>query len=163
MKITDHFRHVRNIPYSIPINSDDEDRCCNGKTRQLKTLIENEGFEVRYRVCSFRWSSLNIPEHILDLQKDDIASHVYLEVLINRNWIKVDPTWDSGLMGIFQISEWDGKSDTALAVDPIEIYSVEKSAEIMSSCQPEDIAQHRADSDTGFETALNTWLEKNRG
>ncbi len=162
MKLINQFNKVRDITYHIPVGKDDEDCCCNGKTRKLKTMVEDEGLETRYRVCSFRWSDLNIPEDILSLQKDDIATHVYLEVLIDGSWVKVDPTWDSALRNVFQISEWDGKTDTLLAVDPIEVYSVEKSYEIMNSCQPEDIAQNRSDVDVVFETAFNTWLEKKR-
>ncbi|OFY50869.1 MAG: hypothetical protein A2W85_10265 [Bacteroidetes bacterium GWF2_41_31] len=163
MKIIDHFNKIRDIPYAIPLSSSDEDCCCNGKVRKLKELLEQEGYRVRYRVCTFCWSDLSIPEEILNLQKDDIATHVYLEVDIDGTWIKVDPTWDAGLGNILPVADWDGKTDTLLAVASIEVYSVEKSAEIMSDCQSEDVAQNRSDIDVGFEIAFNAWLEKNRG
>ena len=125
MNSVEYFNQVRDIPYSIPIHQNNQDNCCNGKVRKLKNLVEREGYKTRYRVCTFRWSDLNIPKEILELQKEDLATHVYLEVLVGENWIKVDPTWDSGLKNIFSIAEWDGKTDTLLAVSPIEIYSVE--------------------------------------
>ncbi len=156
------FGKVRDIPYRIPINSDEEDFCCNGKARKLRGLLEQEGIQVRYRVCSFRWNDLDIPKEILNLTDVNDSTHVYLEVLIGNNWVKVDPTWDTGLKDILPISEWDGETDTILAVSPVETYSVEKSEEIMSRCEPEQIASDRNDKNHGFEEALNSWLEQNR-
>ena len=105
---------------------------------------------------------MNIPKEILELQKEDLATHVYLEVLVGENWIKVDPTWDSGLKNIFSIAEWDGKTDTLLAVSPIEIYSVEESDKIMNDCAPENIANIKTNDKNDFDDALNKWLDNNR-
>lgn len=156
------FDKVRDIPYRIPINSNEEDFCCNGKARRLRKLLEQEGLQARYVVCSFRWSDLDIPKKILNLTDDDFSTHVYLEVLIANRWIKIDPTWDAGLKDILPISEWDGETDTTLAVSPIETYSIEKSEEIMSHCEPEQVAVDRNDKNHDFEEALNSWLEQNR-
>lgn len=124
--------------------------------------MEQDGLVVRYRVCSFRWSDLGVPKNILEMQKDDLATHVYLEVKIDGVWIKVDPTWDSRLKNIFPIAKWDGKTSTILAVDPIDVYSVDESEEIMGRCTPKTSDNNRRYQANDFDVAFNKWLEENR-
>ena len=58
MDIVSLFNSVRDIPYRIPLDPEEEDRCCSGKHEKLFNLLKKEGFKVRYRVCVFLWSSL---------------------------------------------------------------------------------------------------------
>ena len=97
MDIIKTFEAVRDIPYRIPLTLDEEDNCCSGKHKLLKSMLVEQGYEVRYRVCSFLWSSVDLPEKIKAISHDDNCTHVWLEVLINNNWITVDATWDEGL------------------------------------------------------------------
>jgi len=52
------FEQIRDIPYRIPMSLDEVDYCCSGKALLLKNKLESLGFQVRYRVCRFRWSEM---------------------------------------------------------------------------------------------------------
>ena len=161
MKKIDHFNQIRDIPYRIPVDSNEEDCCCNGKAKRLKEFFEQEGLEVRYRVCTFRWSDLGLPEEVKKLIVEDLSTHVYLEVLINEKWIIVDPTWDKGLDQILPVNDWDGVGDTKIAVPVLETYDLEQSEKIMT-CQAPDPGTADTNKNTAFEIAFNDWLEKGR-
>jgi len=161
MNPIDSFKTIRDLPYKIPLSSSEEDVCCNGKHRKLKDLLTKQGFEVRYRVGSFLWSSIDLPNEISNFPHDDLSSHVWLEVLIDSEWITIDATWDAGLKNIFHINEWDGKSNTEIAVKILEIFSPEKSAEIMNNENTPE-ASNDQKTEKEFCQAFNAWLEKNR-
>lgn len=161
MAIISAFKKVRDIPYRIPFALGENDDCCSGKHRLLKDLFNKQGLEVRYRVCSFLWSSLNLPEKVAKIPHEDHSTHLYLEALINKKWVIVDATWDIGLKKIFKVNKWDGKSDTKLAVKPIDIFSPQKSADIMNSENYEEMKQDRKVNGK-FYKALNKWLEEIR-
>jgi hypothetical protein len=163
MTIIEAFKTVRDMPYRIPLTSKEEDVCCNGKHKLLKDLLEKQGLEVRYRVCTFLWSSIALPEKVSSLQHDDNSTHVWLEVFINEEWIIVDATWDIGLKNIFHVNEWDGKSNTKPAVKPIEIFSPQKSVDIMNTKYDGDTLNDlKIDIDGEFNKAFNDWLEEQR-
>jgi hypothetical protein len=155
------FKTVRDMPYRIPLALDEEDSCCNGKHRILKNLLIEQGFKVRYRICTFRWSSINLPEKVSNVPHDDNCAHLYLEVMINGRWVIVDATWDGGLKDIFHINEWDGKQNTEIAVKSISIFSPKESAEIMKNDDEEEILSD-LQINVEFYRAFNRWLEENR-
>ena len=130
------FNQVRDIPYRIPLYLDEPEGehggSCLYKVEVLKKLLEAEGLECRYRIGTFLWSQLNLPEEVMQAEHNDRGEHVWLEGFINNNWIILDPSWDIGLVKIFSINSWDGISDTNLAVKPIEILDVNTSADIMN-------------------------------
>ena len=161
MDIIKAFQTVRDMPYRIPLALGEKDFCCSGKHKILKDLLIRQGFEVRYRVCSFLWSSIDLPSEVSDVPHDDLSSHVWLEVLIDGEWIVVDATWDSGLKNILHVNEWDGKSNTQPAVKPIEIFSPQKSADIMNNENDEDILNDLKINGE-FYKAFNDWLEEQR-
>lgn len=132
-KIIREFEIIRDIPYSIPLSLTEKDECCSGKHKMLKSILEKEGFIARYRICSFLWSSMTLPEKVVSIPHMNESSHLYLEVLMDDNWITVDATWDSSIYKNFVISTWDGKSSTNIAVEAIEIFSPEKSADLMEN------------------------------
>ena len=161
MNTIEAFKTVRDRPYRIPIALGEKDDCCNGKHKLLKELFEKQGLEVRYRICTFLWSSIDMPEKVSSIQHNNKSTHVWLEVLIQDEWIIVDATWDSGLKNIFNVNEWDGKSNTQLAVRPIEIFSPLKSADIMNNEDEEDILNDLKMNGEFYE-AFNNWLEEQR-
>lgn len=161
MSLPDSFQSIRDIPYKIPLTPNEEDTCCNGKHKKLKDLFAKQGFEARYRVGSFFWSSINLPREVSSVPHDDLSSHVWLEVLIDGEWVTVDAAWDIGLKNIFHVNEWDGKSDTEIAVKVLEIFSPEKSAEIMDGENNDDLLSDLK-INGGFYKVFNEWLDKNR-
>jgi hypothetical protein len=110
MNIIEEFKTVRDMPYRIPLALGEKDICCGGKHKILKDLFIEQGLDVRYRVCSFLWSSIDLPEKVSRVPHNDNSTHVWLEVFINNEWIITDATWDSDLKKIFHVNEWDGKS-----------------------------------------------------
>jgi len=161
MDIIKVFKTVRDMPYRIPLALGERDVCCGGKHKILQDLLSKEGFEVRYRVCSFLWSSMDLPDKISNISHDDMCTHVWLEVNIDNEWVVVDATWDIGLKNIFHINEWDGKSNTKIAVRPLEIFSLQKSAEIMGSENDEYILNDLK-TNGEFYKALNDWFAEQR-
>ncbi|MEX0877562.1 MAG: hypothetical protein WDZ40_01705 [Candidatus Spechtbacterales bacterium] len=161
MNTIEAFKTVRDVPYRVPLALRENDVCCSGKCKLLKDLFEKQGLEVRYRVCTFLWSSINLPKEVSSVPHDDNSTHVWLEVLINDEWIIVDATWDSSLINIFHVNEWDGKSNTQPAVEPIETFSPQKSADIMNSENDEDILNDLKINGK-FYKAFNGWLAENR-
>jgi hypothetical protein len=161
MTIIEAFKTVRDVPYRIPVSLGEKDVCCSGKHKILKDLFIEQGFEVRYRVCSFLWSSIDLPSEVSNIPHDDLSSHVWLDVLVDGKWVIVDATWDIGIRNIFQVNEWDGKSNTEPAVKPIEVFSPQKSADIMNNESNEDILNDLKVNGE-FYKAFNVWLEEQR-
>jgi len=161
MNIANLFSQIRDVPYRIPLSRNDADDCYNGKAIRLKKLLEENGYEARYVVCEFRWSDLDLPKEILDIPHQDLSTHVYLELKIDEKWVILDPSWDSGLRNILPVNDWDGRSDTTIAVKPTETYSLEKSAEIMIDEGNEELEEELKASGEFFK-AFNEYLEKNR-
>lgn len=156
------FQQIRDVHYRIPLSESEPNNCCSGKALRLKEELEKAGYSARYRVCDFKWSDLSLPEEILLVPHNDLTQHVYLEVQKEGEWLDVDPTWDSGLHKILPISEWDGKSSTAIAVKPIKLYSHKKSMEIMEQPDPEE-EKEVLKKNVDFYEAFNDWLERERG
>jgi hypothetical protein len=161
LKLMQIFSHIRDIPYSIPLIFGEEDNSCVGKNLLLFKQLSTLGYTVRWRVCEFLWNSLSLPDKVKQLPHDDSSSHAYLEVLINDTWQIVDATWDSGLASILPVTAWDGSRSTKLAVQPTNIFSSEKSAEIINNLsQGEFEKDMKANGE--FYRAFNEWLKKIR-
>lgn len=155
------FETVRDMPYRIPLNLKEADFCCSGKHKILKDLFIEQGLEIRYRVCSFSWSSINLPEKVRNISHGDYSTYVYLEVLIDGKWIVVDATWDKEIEDVLHVNEWDGKTDTKIAVNPLEIFSLDKSEGIMNGESDEKILNDLKINGKFYE-AFNNWLEEVR-
>lgn len=158
------FNFVRDIPYCIAIDSE-QDYCCTTKTVMLQKLLVSLGLESRLIRCTFDWKESNLASEIIKLFQDEEESHQYLEVKIPETdkWVKVDPTWDIHLAKLFSIAKWDGLHDTVLAVKPIKTFSAEESLKLTQEEEngsPEVIEFFKRNKN--FYTALNKWLEKNR-
>jgi len=155
------FNSIRDIPYRIPLSLNEPDQCCTGKCQLLKQKLTQAGYQVRYRVCTFSWNSLDLPPSILNIPNRDLATHVYLEILLKHIWVTLDPSWDAGLKDIFPINEWDGFSNTELAVPLTQIFYPAKSAEIMRRYNDQAILKDLK-INRQFYQAFNEYLEKER-
>lgn len=157
MNIIDLFNSIRDIPYRIPLKWGEQDDCCSGKHNRLRKALVGKGYEVRYIVCVFLWSDLNLPKELEEIPHENDCTHVYLEVLLNNKWVILDATWDKGLEKVLAVNEWDGKSDTVIAVKPTQTFSPEKSARIMAD-QNEDVINKDLEKNGKFYEAFNNWL-----
>ncbi|MFH1048767.1 MAG: hypothetical protein V1732_03830 [Patescibacteria group bacterium] len=155
------FNSIRDIPYRIPLQWNEEDNCCSGKHKKLFSLLIKRGYEVRYRVCVFLWSNLNIPQELEKIHHDNDCTHTYLEIKIDGIWKILDATWDKKLKNLFHINEWDGKSDTEIAVNSIKIFTPQKSLEIINN-QNEEVIKKDLQINGKFYKAFNDWLEEKR-
>lgn len=88
---------------------------------------------------------------------DNDCTHTYLEIKIDGDWKTLDATWDSDLKGIFYINQWDGKSNTEIALKPVKIFSPQKSLEIVNN-QSEEVIQKDLQINKEFYKAVNDWL-----
>lgn len=127
------FEQIRDIPYRIPLSANEKNDCCSGKHVLLSKELTNLGYNCRYKVCTFKRSSLNLPRELLNLPHEVESTHVFLEVKIDSIWKIVDATWDRPLSKILPVNTWDGISDTQIAVPVIETFSIERSHEIMTA------------------------------
>ena len=132
------FENIRDIPYSIPLSIGAVDNCCSGKMKRLKAVLENAGYTTKYRICSFRWSDMDLPEKVTSVRHADNSTHVYLEVLVDGEWINVDPTWDPGIAAILATAHWDGKNSTSIAVKALSLFSDGESRKIMEGGTEEE-------------------------
>lgn len=94
---TEIFNKVRDIPYRIPLSINEKDNCCSGKHTLLLQELTKLGYECRYKVCSFNWDTLALPDKLFALPHENKSTHVFLEVKIDNDWKTVDATWDKGL------------------------------------------------------------------
>ena len=166
MTLIEIFNQVRDIPYRIPLALDETEGkyggSCLYKVELLKKLLEAEGLECRYRIGTFLWGQLNLPDEVIKAEHNDRGEHVWLEVLINNQWIILDPSLDIGLAKIFSINSWDGISDTKLAVKPIEILDVSTSADIMDFDNYEEAFLEDLAINGEFYKELNNYLDQIR-
>jgi len=157
------FKKVRDIPYRIPLTLEERDDCCSGKAERLYKIFKQEGYKVRYRVCTFRWSDLNLPEEVAVIPHEDECTHTYLEIELSNDWKVIDATWDKDLKKIFHINEWDGKSDTEIAVPSIECLSPEESESYLKVIAVPEAITEDLKKNREFYQSFNDWLEGGRG
>jgi hypothetical protein len=158
-----YFIFVRDIPFRLPLSVDEPDYSCVGKHVVLKTLLSSLGFNVRYALRPWLWSSLDIPESLKEIPHEDRAVHVYLEVYNKEQarWMTVDATWDRGLAPKLPVSEWDGRNDTIIAVKSIEILKpIELQDEFDKVVDARWAKLIKANGK--FFEALNKWMESIR-
>lgn len=161
-KAIKYFYFVRDIPYKIPLSMKETDYCCGGKHEILVGLLKSLGLEARNRVCLFFWDSLILPQKLQKVSHENDCTHTYLEVKIGNKWIILDATWDVALERKFHVNEWDGKSNTKIAVEPTKIFSPQKSKRILREFKKEDNIIKDLRENGRFYKAFNDWLERIR-
>lgn len=89
---------------------------CNQKRNILGILLDKEGFESRNLDAVFDWKDLPLPKEILKNLRNSGTQqkHHLLEVKINGDYLKIDPTWNPelGRRGFPITENWGGESDT---------------------------------------------------
>jgi hypothetical protein len=159
------FVMARDIPFRTPLSLDDQGYACVAKPEILDRMLQTLGLESRHRITKFRWEDHNIPEKILKHTHEDPETHEYLEVKIPETgeWVEVDPTWDSRIQHPeFPTLEWNGKTGTGLAVEPVEKLSVEESREFIEQDSTEEARREYFEKNREFFRALNNWLQDRR-
>lgn len=152
------FNKIREIPYRIPLYLWEENHCCSWKCIQLKNELEYFWVISRYRVCEFYRSNCQLPLELLNLCKNNLSTHVFLEVNIDNERIIVDPTWDSWLKKIFLINEWNNDNQY-FAIKPIRFYNLNESNKVMTVIwywEDDSIVNY------DFYSQLNLYLEQIR-
>ena len=171
MDAVDFYGFVRDSPFRMPVSVGDPDRSCYRKHIVLKALLSSLGLKARYALCRFSWNSLDLPQSLKEIPHKDVI-HVYLEVYRKERakWIAVDATWDSGLSSKLPVSQWDGRTDTMIGVNPIErLPPIDSDAELKKFFDEPGIRKWLAlpiDSPSKvngrFYEALNEWTESIR-
>lgn len=156
-----YFEKIRDLKYNIPLFFNEEAYNCSSKNKLLKEFLEENWYKVNYVVCIFYWEDLDLPENILNIQHTKDSMHVYLEVNLDWNVIKIDSSWDIWLKNIFEISTWDWKNSTKIAVKEISKFSLEESKNIMENRKKEEIEKY-LDYNRKFYKEINKYLKLNR-
>lgn len=157
-EIIELFERVQAVPYYLLKHRDSRKLfdlnkgCCAEKIIWLGNELKELGIQVEYYLLEFLWEELLIPKEILKLKKPGPGHHLAMKARIDDKWLWVDPTWDPGLKraGFPATKDWDGQSDTLLAVRPQKIEEFE----------PEDPSD--TDLRQEFIDKLNEYLERIR-
>lgn len=168
------FNRIKTVPYKIVDidysldNSraliDSKGASCTPKHIVLENIIKSLGFETKFCVHEFKWSTFN-----LDLSKElsdlinplQIDFHTNLEVKINNKWIMVDATWDDDLIdaGFPGTKNWDGISPTINGVTSLNEYKFDSLEERNSFIKYRSI---KLDNESEFIYQLNRYFQKIR-
>lgn len=157
--IVNLFEKVRDIPYHCDVTRNPQNLfkknrgSCFEKNVYLGNRLEDIGYDVKYMKAEFEWDKLPISDSTLSLLDDKDSEHLFLEVKMEDRWISIDSTFDSELekAGFRVETDWDGKSDTIIAVPPDEISEWRDIPKIIE-----------VDDKLEFFTQLNRELEKKR-
>lgn len=151
-KIVKLFEIVRDIPYG-DVQPRSPENCwkqkkgpCSTKNIVLYDLYKALGVPVQKWMCSFQYNQSRKFSNEMNylLKKPVVVLHTFIKIKRNNKWVVVDATHDLGLekAGIQVQKNWDGFSDTLLAVKPIKFFRVrdteEKKAEFYSNESKED-------------------------
>ena len=82
MNFIKKINEIRDIPYKIPLSIHEKSQNCCGKHIELKKYFEKHWLEVRYRVCSFLWSSIHLPEKV----KNDWKEAGNRNIELSKEW-----------------------------------------------------------------------------
>jgi hypothetical protein len=154
------FNSVRDLPFRI---TGKNPMYCSKKCNLLKKKLANIGMESKIMVGSFKWTDLALPKDILRFINKDPEGHAFLRVYIpeTKKWVDVDPTWDNLLSDVFQISEWDGKSDTILMTKLNKIRE-HKKAKFLRRLYIKIKRKFIKENNHNFYVQLDTWLDSVR-
>lgn len=156
------FRLVRDIPYKVTLTQSLQDYCCSTKSMLLASLLEKEGLRTKQVICTFDWKDTPLPQEIVSLPYQvEETTHQFTQVYIpeTSRWVNCDPTWDRLLEKAgFKISEWDGVTDTILAVSPKHILSEQEYSALWVRYSEQSEVDAYYDYHRDFFTAMNRWI-----
>lgn len=175
------FERIRDIPYAVVANIKDPVTgpagllyagrgSCTPKHFLLGRMFELLGLRVRYVTYVFEW---NDPDVMYPPMLREFASmvkcdfHLNCDALIDGEWVMIDATWDPAVRILgFPVNEaWDGFSNTANAVKPLERIVHETAAE-RAAYTDERLAGFTGAQMAAleeFHVELNAWLQDLRG
>lgn len=164
--IIDLFSTVQQVPFYFLKRAGPESLLeinkggCAQKALFLGNRFREIGLLIRYFYVQFSWQDLPVPQEIIDMRESLFDWHLAFKALIDGKRVIVDPTWDIGLkkLGFPVTLDWDGRSDTLLAVEPIQEREISSAFSWLMSL----VVKYRWDREAEFHTALNEWLEKER-
>ncbi len=159
------FKFIRDIPYKIGLSLNEQDYCCSTKAVMLEKLLRGLGLKTRHIICRFDWTETPIPKNILILPRECGETHQFLQVYTpeSNSWVNCDPTWDVYLAKAgFQIEDWNGINATGIAVNSLQTYSPDESAELIKGYQDIDLIKKHLESHQEFYKAINCWLGSKR-
>ena len=166
------FNKIRDIPYAIITEINDYDRfsdilkigkgSCSPKHLLLCEMYQRLGISVLLAVYPFRWDEveLDYPPKLMKLaQALPTSHHLACMVDIKGELVLVDATLDPALkeMGLLVNEEWDGVSNTQLAITPsgdVQIHHPSEAVYMTAQRDEESLAFYRE---------LNRWLDAFRG
>lgn len=166
------FYKIRDMPYAVIPELNDPRRytdiiklnrgSCTPKHFLLCHMYQKLGLEVLYVIYPFRWDEFKAiypPELQKLAEAMPIGFHLACKVVIEDKLVLVDATLDPPLQKIeLPVNmEWDGFSDTLLAVSPCgteELYHPSEATYMVSR----DVNK----KSQAFYHALNAWLEQVR-
>jgi len=149
-KAIDAFNKIRDEPLDVIKNR------CWEKSKKLKEVLENLGYEARFGLCSFKWSSQRFPREVLKFPHENRGYHLFLWVRINGDYLIVDASNDFLLP---EHNEWDGLTNCKLGVIPEEIFSKNKDNKLR---EKEIIENENYKKYKEFYGAINKFLERVR-
>lgn len=135
---------------------------CSPKHLLLCNMYQRIGLEVLYVVYPFRWDEFELlyPPELREMAKEmPMGYHLACRVEIDEKLVLVDATLDPALqkVGLPVNKEWDGISDTLLAVNPCGEEQLYHPSE---ACFMEPrITDEKSQA---FYYGLNSWMEKLR-
>jgi hypothetical protein len=165
------FEQIRDIPYAIVPELNDAGRyaeiltlgkgSCTPKHFLLCSMYQQLGLSVLYAVYPFHWAEVEVPyppELRRLAEATSTSYHLACRVEIDGRLVLVDATLDPLLeqMGLPVNKDWDGLSDTRLAIHPSgqeELYHPSEAASLRAQPDGDRLA---------FSAALNRWLEEMR-
>jgi len=157
----DIFNRVRDIPFRI---TGKNSMYCFKKCKLLKRELENIGISSKIMIGNFKWTDLALPANICKFIEKNSEGHAFLSVFIPEKniWVNIDPTWDSALRNVFQISVWDGINETILMTKLSRIREYKK-AGFFKRLFIKFKRKFVEEKNYAFFVQLDNWLDEIRG
>ena len=174
------FNRIRDVPYAVipEINNPTDGPegllkrmkgSCLPKHYLLGRMFEMLRIPIQYVTYPFSWSikSVAYPPELRKLAETvPIEYHLACKARIENEWVDIDATWDRLLACVgFPVNEdWNGVSDTKLAVEPLDGIVHENAKERVSFVQTRKSSWTAEDHARAefFTSALSNWLEEVR-
>ncbi len=174
------FEKVRDIPFAVdnelfdlekgPVRMLERNKgFCVPKHYLLGMMFHELGVPVKYCTYAFNWGEQRIdyPERLKELARRIPATyHLACRAFLGGKWVFIDATWDPPLKkAAFDVNEnWDGRSDMANAVKPLDEFVHEDASE-REKAFGEKLKNYTLSEKlelSRFSIELNRWLEEVR-
>jgi hypothetical protein len=131
------FNKVRDIPYGSTGEREPEEivrnnlGSCSGKHILLSNLLRKLGMKTKIATCLHHFEKAlpfneTYPKRLKDIinNYNVIDFHHFVRLYVDGSWVALDASWDAPLQYFgFPVNlNWDGRSDTIIAVKPIKFY-----------------------------------------